>query len=391
MSSVDTLVQQAIAAVKANRRADARRLLEQAIEIDQYNEQAWLYLSGCVDDQEEIRTCLENVLAINPNNQKAIRGLELLRSRAAPPPRPAPSGVPPHGPFSADPFAGSPFEAGASSPDYAPPPLNTSVEWGPPQASGLGAGRGAQSLSDEEYDQWLANLQLGGSSPTASPGQAFAADFNPTSGPFNAPVEYGDPYASAPAPDIYDPYSSPQSQSSYSSFDPGYSGGYEATYDAAYESGSPAGPDYRGSAESSYAGGYSAAPAGAGIQETSPANDGTRFSFRRAAAEPEPTAAPEDEISFEDAEALLEAQVAAYPGAASLTGEGRAAGPFGGVVLGSSLVAPATEQVFRLIPPEIQVAKGGASIGAVVIVGALAVLNVISLIVLLINLAGLGS
>jgi tetratricopeptide (TPR) repeat protein len=69
----------------------------QVIELDERNEQAWLWLSGVVESVEDRRTCLENVLAINPNNANARLGLERLESTptTAAAPAPAPPPAPP--------------------------------------------------------------------------------------------------------------------------------------------------------------------------------------------------------------------------------------------------------------------------------------------------------
>lgn len=106
---VNRLLQEGIAAAKAGDKLRARNLLVQATEIDQHNEQAWLWLSGVVDDLEEMRICLENVLAINPGNERARQGLAWLQERlgpAAPPPPPVVSPPPPPPPepsFAAEP------------------------------------------------------------------------------------------------------------------------------------------------------------------------------------------------------------------------------------------------------------------------------------------------
>jgi len=75
----DDLLQQGIAAFKARQKAEARDLLLQVVEQDERNEMAWLWLSGAVDTDAERLTCLENVLAINPDNGMAKRGIETLR------------------------------------------------------------------------------------------------------------------------------------------------------------------------------------------------------------------------------------------------------------------------------------------------------------------------
>mgnify|MGYP001131281106 CR=1 FL=1 len=72
------LLKQGIAALNAGQKAEARNLLMQVVQQDEHNEMGWLWLSGAVDTDEERRVCLENVLAINPNNGVARRGLESL-------------------------------------------------------------------------------------------------------------------------------------------------------------------------------------------------------------------------------------------------------------------------------------------------------------------------
>jgi hypothetical protein len=71
----DNLLEQGISAALTGRREEARTLLSQVVEADERNEQAWLWLSGLVEDPDEIRTCLENVLHLNPDNVKAQHGL----------------------------------------------------------------------------------------------------------------------------------------------------------------------------------------------------------------------------------------------------------------------------------------------------------------------------
>ncbi len=68
-------LQAGIKALKAGEQESARKLLMQVINVDERNEQAWLWLSGAVTSKKERRTCLENVLSINPENQLARKGL----------------------------------------------------------------------------------------------------------------------------------------------------------------------------------------------------------------------------------------------------------------------------------------------------------------------------
>lgn len=59
-----------------------RELLLRVVEANEEIEEAWLWLSGAVDDPDDQRTALENVLALNPQNQYARHGLDVLDGRA---------------------------------------------------------------------------------------------------------------------------------------------------------------------------------------------------------------------------------------------------------------------------------------------------------------------
>jgi tetratricopeptide (TPR) repeat protein len=89
MIQVKELVQRGIAAAKSGQKEEAEQLLLEAVELDEENEQAWLWLSGLVESAEEKRICLENVLAINPRNTYAEAGLQWLEENAPPEPVPA--------------------------------------------------------------------------------------------------------------------------------------------------------------------------------------------------------------------------------------------------------------------------------------------------------------
>ena len=60
----------------------ARDLLLRVVEANEEIEEAWLWLSGAVDDPDDQRTALENVLALNPDNQHARYGIDVLDGRA---------------------------------------------------------------------------------------------------------------------------------------------------------------------------------------------------------------------------------------------------------------------------------------------------------------------
>jgi hypothetical protein len=83
---IQATLAQAVAAAREGRKAEARHLLESILNQDERNEQAWLWLSGVVDDEEERLICLENVLAINPHNEMVRKGLVALQAGDIPRP-----------------------------------------------------------------------------------------------------------------------------------------------------------------------------------------------------------------------------------------------------------------------------------------------------------------
>ncbi|HTP08075.1 MAG TPA: tetratricopeptide repeat protein [Anaerolineae bacterium] len=69
-----------IAAAKAGKRAEARDLLLRVVNADENNVRAWLWLSGVVTTLEDREVCLQNVLALDPVNEAAQRGLAKVRA-----------------------------------------------------------------------------------------------------------------------------------------------------------------------------------------------------------------------------------------------------------------------------------------------------------------------
>ncbi|MEI8166379.1 MAG: hypothetical protein WCG26_08370 [Chloroflexales bacterium] len=65
-------------ALTQGQKARALELLMQVVEANEDIEEAWLWLSGAVDDPEDQRTALQNVLALNPQNPYALYGIDLL-------------------------------------------------------------------------------------------------------------------------------------------------------------------------------------------------------------------------------------------------------------------------------------------------------------------------
>jgi|GEM_PF-2510769 len=130
-----------IAAARAGRKEEGRNYLLAAVEADERQEQAWLWLGGLVEDLDNQIICLENALDLNPGNEAAQRKLAQLRAKqgtapanqppppSIPPPaiaaRPAPSGStqPAPSPFGSTQPAPSPFGAQPPPSPFSLPPL----------------------------------------------------------------------------------------------------------------------------------------------------------------------------------------------------------------------------------------------------------------------------
>lgn len=159
-SNVEAMLRDGISACKAGRKEEARDLLLRVVEIDEQNEMAWLWLSGVLDTLDDQITCLENVLAINPNNEKASKGLEMLRRKATSSPSSTKSSS-----SQDDAFANVSFTP-SSSPLSSPieeEEFPTSVEWAAPptETSSASSQRVVEEPSAKEYDDWLARLNIG--------------------------------------------------------------------------------------------------------------------------------------------------------------------------------------------------------------------------------------
>jgi hypothetical protein len=103
-ASTEALIGEGIAAAKSGDKTQAFELLSQALASAPRHEIGWLWLSGVVAGDAERYYCLEQVLAINPRNDAAQRGLATL-----------PRGLIPTSPLAPRPPA--------SEPDRAPAPL----------------------------------------------------------------------------------------------------------------------------------------------------------------------------------------------------------------------------------------------------------------------------
>ncbi|MBX3054849.1 MAG: hypothetical protein KF770_00100 [Anaerolineae bacterium] len=72
---VERWLQDGITAVKEGQPEKARLLLLKVVDAAEDNERGWLWLSRVVEEDADKRTCLENVLALNPENAAARRML----------------------------------------------------------------------------------------------------------------------------------------------------------------------------------------------------------------------------------------------------------------------------------------------------------------------------
>lgn len=160
-ANVEGMIRAGVDAYRAGNKIEARALLEKAIELDDYNEEAWLWLSAVVDTKEEQRTCLENVLVINPSNDRAQKGLAALEP-AVPDTPPEPES-----PFSttdtAQPFSDFDFDADPDNAfDISDNTATSQPQWDDTIAtSSASSNYQPPSLSSNDYDSWVNSLNLG--------------------------------------------------------------------------------------------------------------------------------------------------------------------------------------------------------------------------------------
>lgn len=82
-NEVETWLRSGIDAAKAGQRAVARQWLTRVVRVDAHHVQAWLCLSAVVESMEERKDCLEKVLALDPNNATAHKGLSAVHQKLA--------------------------------------------------------------------------------------------------------------------------------------------------------------------------------------------------------------------------------------------------------------------------------------------------------------------
>ena len=75
------LTQQGISALKAGDKHSAAQILRLALQNNPRDIEAWLWLSGAVETDQERAECLQAILRLDPNNQVAAQGLAHLVAR----------------------------------------------------------------------------------------------------------------------------------------------------------------------------------------------------------------------------------------------------------------------------------------------------------------------
>jgi len=65
-------------AIQNGKHEEGQSLLMQYVEKDEESEEAWLWLSGALDDPNDIEVALDNCLSLNPNNLRALQGKDWL-------------------------------------------------------------------------------------------------------------------------------------------------------------------------------------------------------------------------------------------------------------------------------------------------------------------------
>jgi len=102
MTEPETLLRLGIEAAREENKEEARRFFRLLTREDPNNVQGWLWLAGVAENREERQDALEHVLALDPGNEMAQKGLKALGVQPAaaqpavepPPPAAAPASTP---------------------------------------------------------------------------------------------------------------------------------------------------------------------------------------------------------------------------------------------------------------------------------------------------------
>ena len=87
------LYERGVAAARSGQRRIAAGLLARTVQLNPRHELGWLWLSGVLDDPEEIAFCLRSVLTVNPHNERAQQGLAWLEQQGRIGSQPAPAAL----------------------------------------------------------------------------------------------------------------------------------------------------------------------------------------------------------------------------------------------------------------------------------------------------------
>lgn len=79
--NTSALLRRAVQLARDGKRVEAREIFLRIVEEDPHHELAWMWLAGLVDSLEDRIIACENVLTINPSNDKAFAYLEKLKRR----------------------------------------------------------------------------------------------------------------------------------------------------------------------------------------------------------------------------------------------------------------------------------------------------------------------
>jgi hypothetical protein len=83
---VATLIRQGQSAAQDGNLEMARNYLQAAVDLDRTNPTAWLWLAGVLEEPTQVRNALEQVLMLDPSNERAEQGLAHLNSQYPPAP-----------------------------------------------------------------------------------------------------------------------------------------------------------------------------------------------------------------------------------------------------------------------------------------------------------------
>lgn len=78
---VATLIRQGQSAAQDGNLEMARNYLQAAVDLDRTNPMAWLWLAGVLEEPNQVRNALEQVLILDPGNLRAEQGLAQLNQQ----------------------------------------------------------------------------------------------------------------------------------------------------------------------------------------------------------------------------------------------------------------------------------------------------------------------